>query len=1034
MMPALPRFFLAIVLTVPRAARGQEVFGIVRGTVSDSTGALVSAARVSLLGTAFTAVTRGDGRYAIEYVPAGRYTIRAELGEYASTERPGVVVPAGAAVRLDMRLGATAPGGRPPLAPAAEPTSRTRVAGDVLRDLPVDDPRQALTLSPGVVLRGGEIGIGAPAELALRGGPPGQASVYIDGAPARYETFGDQGIALGANALVEASVTTGVPAAFVADAGGGVIGYVTRSGGPSLSATFRADSDEPLGDGATVGYNRVEGALGGPLPGVRHLTWFLSATAQGQRSQYRGLGAADQPTYVMAGLDTVVTDTASGVGTALPRFAQASGTCGATGNPSTPPGRAIRDNYGFDCTGLIRPLDWSSSLRGHTKLLYTYGAGSSLMLTGLASDVQQRFFPGERIADPLLYGGARAWSRLAVANWSHALGRLRGGALRFNANVSIGTDREISGPLTPESEIATRDPALGLELSSLDFSGLDVFPYPITDQLIRNIRSNSPLSTPPLTPYLNRTDLNNAQNGRLNPYGMLSGGWVTSGLSTTLTLASERRLNGRWQLDWQPGGGHRISVGADGQRTDASFYHSNLLRLIELNAFIAHPRRWGVFAADRIDVGALLIDVGVRYDRFRHGGRFPRTPEFITSDPAWNPDAATDDTAYVNSVERVFAPEQAQGAVSPRVRAAYRLSDRTAVRLSYGRQVEPPSLGLEFLHVNSDLSFMNTFDVSGRAVHYGKSALVELGARHAFTPDLTLDVAVYHKDDRSHYGSRILPFVSPRQTSETLSIAVVTPVEVKQAPGVDARLEWRRGDFLGGSISYSLVRTKSFATHATTQALYAAVALQVPSEWKPGTVLGTLGRDVSAFLTFRAASGLPYTRLINDRIGATVSDGPIGRAAESLNASRLPWTKTLDLRLTKGFRSRGYAWTVYADLRNLLNFTNVVDLYSETGTTANDLFKQRLLTPERQNLLSEAGDAGAVAPDGTVDLGNCGTWGSPANCVALRRVEQRFGDGDGLYTPAEQQRAADTYFDSFFGTWRFHGPGRTVRVGMQLAF
>src|SRR6266540_2273662 len=154
MMPALPRFFLAIVLTVPRAARGQEVFGIVRGTVSDSTGALVSAARVSLLGTAFTAVTREDGRYAIEYVPAGRYTIRAELGEYASTERPGVVVPAGAAVRLDMRLGATAPGGRPPLAPAAEPTSRTRVAGDVLRDLPVDDPRQALTLSPATTASG----------------------------------------------------------------------------------------------------------------------------------------------------------------------------------------------------------------------------------------------------------------------------------------------------------------------------------------------------------------------------------------------------------------------------------------------------------------------------------------------------------------------------------------------------------------------------------------------------------------------------------------------------------------------------------------------------------------------------------------------------------------------------------------------------------------------------------------------------------------------------------------------------------------
>ena len=52
----------------------------------------------------------------------------------------------------------------------------------------------------------------------------------------------------------------------------------------------------------------------------------------------------------------------------------------------------------------------------------------------------------------------------------------------------------------------------------------------------------------------------------------------------------------------------------------------------------------------------------------------------------------------------------------------------------------------------------------------------------------------------------------------------------------------------------------------------------------------------------------------------------------------------------------------------------------------------------------------------------------------LRRVETRFGNGDGLYTLAEQQRALNTYFDSFAGSWRFHGPGRTVRVGMELRF
>jgi len=54
--------------------------------------------------------------------------------------------------------------------------------------------------------------------------------------------------------------------------------------------------------------------------------------------------------------------------------------------------------------------------------------------------------------------------------------------------------------------------------------------------------------------------------------------------------------------------------------------------------------------------------------------------------------------------------------------------------------------------------------------------------------------------------------------------------------------------------------------------------------------------------------------------------------------------------------------------------------------------------------------------------------------VALRRVEARFGNGDLLYTPAEQTRAFDTYYNSFFGPWRFHGPARTVRVGVEVAF
>ncbi len=905
-------------------------------------------------------------------------------------------------------------------------TSETVITGDVLRTMPVDDPRQALMLVPGVVLRGGDIGIGIAPQLAIRGSRLGGASVYVDGAPVRFATFGSQAMALGTLGIDHVTVTTGVPGASVADAGGGgVISYVTPAGGRRLAATWRAETDEPFGDGSTVGYNRFEGAVGGPVPGVERFTWSLSGTLQGQRSHYYGRGGADQPAYVLGNLDTLVQWT-DGSGTTftvpVPQYVQWTGSC--SGN-----------NYGFECQGLRRPMDWSTLQRGQAKLSYGYGTGSSVSFTGILFDVQQRAFPGVNIADAALYPGGRGTSRLGVLNWNHALGALRGGPLTLSINLSLARDRLIDGPLSSASELTTRHPELGIEFTTLELTGADSFPLPLTDQLIRNIRSNTGLRVP----YIDRLDLANTQPYRLNPYG-LAAGWPTGGLDATLTLASEKRLNGRVQLDWQVDRRHVITAGADGERTDLSLYQGNLITLLGLNEVLVHPRRYALFAGDRVALGALVVDVGARYDHFTPGGDFPTTPGFISSHPDWNPTAATDDTAYTNSVARVFARGKGQSLVSPRLRAAYAVSPGTSVRAGYGRQVELPAIADVLTNTNSDLSFTSTLSPFGRDVDYAASELMELGAWHAFGSGLSLDVSVYRKNHLAPYAFRIERFANPRQPSETLSIDVLTKVDGGHGTGVDARLDWQLGSVLSGSVSYSFLRARASdeAANVTTHAFYAVAGLNVPDGWKAGTALGTIARDVHALATFRLASGLPYTLLVNNGDGQIVPQlgaGAGGLAAGQVDASQLPTTKTVDLRLTKGFRLDGRDLRAYADFRNLFNFTNVVALYAETGTVTNDAFKNALLGPEQASLAAEAQAAGALLGDGTVDLsGNCTSWGSPVNCVALRRVETRFGDGDQLYTPAEQARVLDTYYNSFFGPWRFHGPARTVRVGVEIGF
>ncbi len=918
--------------------------------------------------------------------------------------------------------GAPDTSGAPPrdTARAVPLTSETVITGDLLRALPIDDPRQALMLVPGVVLRSGDIGVAIAPQLAIRGSRLGAASVYVDGAPVRFQTFATQAMALATLGIDRISVTTGVPAAWVADAGGGIISYFTPPGGRGFAGTWRAETDEPFDDGSTVGYNRFEGTVSGPVPGMERATWLLAGATYGQRSQYYGRGAADQPAYVLGGLDTLVqwTDASGSYSVPLPRFIQSSGSCTAG------------DNYGFGCQGLRRPMDWSTVRRGLTKLAYSYGSGSSLTFTGLLLDVHQRAFPGADIADPALYRGGSGTSRLGVLNWGQGLGAFRGGPLTLSVNLSLASDQLIDGPLTPASELATRDPALGVEWKTLEFTGADSVAFPVSDDLLRRVRTN----TGTRVPFQDRVDLRNAQQGRLNPYGLQSG-WPTSGLQTSIARAWEHRLDGRAQLEWLPGTRHHVTLGGDAERTDASLYQSSLLNQIGFDAFRAKPSRFGVFASDRVALGPVVLDLGARYDHFTPGGDFQRTPGFTFSDPNWSPAAATDDTAYTNSVARVFARGRGKSLVSSRIRAAYAFSPNTSARAAYGQQVELPAFIDLFANTNSDLSFTNTADAFGRDVDYAKSELMELGGRHAFGPHLSVDLSVYRKNNLAPYTFRFLPFASPRQASETLFINVLTKVDGGHGTGTDARLDWHAGTGLSASVSYSFLTTN---TRGDTHALYALANVAVPDEWRAGTRLGSLARGLAAVVTIRVATGLPYTRLVDNgdgQVAPQFGPGLGGRAAEQLNASRLPTTKTLDLRLTKGVRIGGRALRAYADFRNLLNFTNVVALYAETGDVVNDLRKQKLLSPELAYLQAEASLAGALNPDGSINLsGDCNAWGMPPNCVALRRVEARFGNGDLLYTPLEQTRAFDTYYNSFFGPWRFHGPARTVRVGVEVGF
>jgi hypothetical protein len=1067
----------------------QQTTGKIEGTVSDQAGAPVANAQVFVVGTSFGAVTNDKGYYFVNNVPVGTYSLRAQFIGFAPSEVRNVRVLGGQTITEDIKMqssavvltGITVTAAANPIVPRDQVTSKGIIAGDLVDHLPVDDVRQILSLTPGVVESDASAGV------SIRGGRPGEANVYVDGAAVRGTNSGAPRVQLGTNAIEEASVTTGAIGVEFSDAQSGVVSYTTRAGGSQLEGAGSWETDSPFGDKVSLGLNRFEGSLGGPVPGVANLRFFGSAVLRGQLSDVRGMDAEDQPVFVRAGVDTVVmtTDTAGNISTvALPRYAQFSGNCGQFGSSATPVSQAIRNNYGFECQGVRRPMNWSSSLQLQSKLQYTYGSGSSVSLTGLASGDQNRNTPGRNLDNPAIYSGVHSWNRMAILNLNHQVSRSAERSLAITANLSWARERAISGPLDPASEAETRSPALGLQFGALAFTGFDNFPFPITDQIIRDQRTNSGTRGVPLFNAFTAGDVKDvAQAGRLNPYGVSSAQqWWTSGSAVGASLLSETRLTGRVVVDWQANRYHRFTLGGDAKKVDLAFWSSNLARQIFMDAYVVHPVQYGLFAADRLDLGDVVLEVGGRWDYYNSRALFPNTPLYVSSTgPAyWNPTSATNDTAYANSVARTFTPAEGHHSISPRLRVSFPITERTGFRLSYAHQVQSPEFTTLLTGINNDLSFTNTNDVVGRDLDFGKSILFEFGVRHAFSQDLVLDISAYNKDKVSDYAARILPFADPRDSNKITSINVQTNRDFGNARGIDTKLDWRVGTNLSTAVAYTFQASKNtgsdpfsylntFARQVSglgdrtpppeaaqrtnddrTHSLVGSVALQFPGDYRSGTTVGRVLQDLGVFATFRVQSGLPYTPLVNSGTGQTaprLNFGLGGRTlpGQALNSFEMPWTKNIDLRLNKGVRFGRLDATLYADIRNLFNWRNIVGVFAETGDVVNQLHRTETIgipaatlatsTGEYKLLWQEALDAGAWdAGTKAIDLTSCTSWGSQLNCASLRRVEARFGNADGTYTLDEQEKAFNTYYDAFFGSWRFYAAARSVRLGVELKF
>jgi hypothetical protein len=1092
------RFALAAVgLALGAGALHAQATGKIEGHVRDQSGAPVASAQVVIVGTAFVATANGQGYYFINNVPAGTVDLRAVFVGYKGVQANALRVLAGQTMTQDFVLEQsplqieeiTAIAADNPLVPRDAVTTKQVVQGDFVNKLPVARLQDILTLQPGVIQTGTG---GALTGLQIRGGRGDESATYIDGVPTSPGFRGTTSISRGGggstftqlnvapNGFEEASVTTGATGAEFGNAQSGVVNIQTRSGGSRYSGSFRIESDAMLSKDYSSGASTVQASFGGPI--TKDFTFLVSAQLQGNEATDAGFGAQDAPQYIRAGVDSALNfATKPGEVTRttflFPKWAAYTGDCSAAyaaGSKNS----GIASNYGLSCQGVRNPKSANSAYNGTAKLNYTYGTGSRITLSGLTQ--RNLLAPG---TDVLTYGtvqGTQLDSRAAILNWTQNLAKSAERALALDVSLSAQQDKRVTDNLTQQSERDHREPFMGFTFKGYgyvnDFGNLD-----INQDLINNA-----IGGVLLQPYTQSTYL------VTNPYrvdafgGGANGNSSISGPSGVPVVTNEKRYIGKANLDWQLDRYNRLRLGGELTKYDLRRYTFSIFPTSTNfgESYLEKPTLYGLYAEETLDVGDVVIKAGLRYDYFNsnalrpyfEGHPFPTTfthKASVNGTPDFDPANPT----------KFFVKDQSHNYVSPHVQVSFPVTQSTNFRLSYAHEVQAPDLGLVYAGINTDQNLSNSNETFGTDLDFGKTIIFEFGVRHSFSPDMVLDVSAYNKDKLSDVTIGIESPVGPDGPGQ---VRYARNADFGNVRGIDLRLDRRFGAWFNGSLAYTFQQAKSTGTDPfsyvsfyyflstgvsgnsdpaksafTTsdnrpQNLTGQLALTTPSDWKQGSVVGAIFRSVGAYATFRFASGLPYTQCPNDKesqslfINSTAAVCGKGKPLGDINGARLPMYKSFDLRLTKGFRiGHNLDLTAYAVATNLFNFQTRTNLFRGTGNVTNPTEFNSFFNTDSQSVYNEVATnvvsqgKALVDANGTIDLSDpttCQNWiltssdGGMPSCFAMYRAEERFGNGDHLYTEAEYKKAFTSSYNIGRGLNNFIILPRRVRLGLELTF
>jgi hypothetical protein len=998
------------------------------GTVTDAeTGVGLAGAQVVVRGTNLGNVTSDDGYYFINRVAVGIKEVQAQYLGYRTVSQMSRLL-AGQTVTVDFALEPDPVVTDPLVATIeAEPlvvrdntVSKHQFTGERVQALPVDAISEVVVLGAGTYTPRGNGSFGGPpggslfvplpfrdasgadGAFIIRGGRASETATYVDGAIVTDFDVQAARTDVGLFAVEEVDVITGGFSAEFGHAQSGIVNIVTREGGDAYHGAIQFRTDGRFGtDGYDAdervvfknekccGFNQFLGSMGGPIvPGK--LTFFGSIDVT---------GAAD------------IDPKAAG-------FNPAVGEANSSGSTET-----------------ILPGNRGDQTRVQAKLAAFLKPGSKVTGTYLYSREQFENYSGSSSINQFVSRADRTKTHDVILSYDHLVAQTAERSLRVQVRGNYHQATNHDGiPKSPEMA-ATLERALGDACGAecdVDESAFedDFLNYRFGD--IEFFFEDSTHSTLFGLPRIDRSPPDRV-------FGQ-SQFWIADGFDARFFHRREQRYGVRVDLDAQLDRVHRTKLGVDWGWIDLETNQGFFNGFVSGESYDVNPRVGAVYAQHRLDYGDLVIDLGLRWDHWDPNTRFPLQPGVVNC--AINPFPSSigcdDDAALVDAPTR--------NELAPRLGVAHPITDQTQVRLSYGTFHQLPELRHYFARFNSDFDLAGGHPYGNPNLTYVQTTALEVGVTHLLSEDLVLDVVGYNRDRRGAIRFDIFPLNAlgegiPETTLPVngddgnvrgLDITLSKRLSEYWSADLAWSRQWARGttsspaDFVvsGFGVQFDPLfpgerlappTEQSPEAFDRTHVINGQFNLRFPTDFRNGTAPGTIFRNSGLYIVYSGLSGTPYTRV-----------DPIDQLpVEDLRASRLPWTHSVDLRVTKGFvLNDGLDLDLFMDIRNLFDRVNIRRVSAVTGRPDRSGFEDSAGPPRINREFTEEGTP-TEFPIGVDQI-------KPEFRDAIGKQDL---DGDGVITFDEASESLVNALiagtaDSVFN----YGEPRQVRFGAEIRF